>query len=659
MSLKKIYLGAFIVVAACFCADSKEADSIAGLDSLSLAQLEERLVSVDSELESLANFSMRSSIGSIGYRAPVSATAETESDWVQIELARSSRIDQVVIVPSVRRGANEALRADGFPLEFRVVAGDGNSTNFVASFTAADAVLPRIAPLVVNAGSVTASWVRVEATVLTPRGFDGMYNFELAEIMVFSGDDNVALRQPVHTSVEDRVEFGARKKEYLVDGCVPYLMDAAQGAQSVAFVSRIGIGEKPELTVDLGAVHSINRVHLHAIDLSDSIPQSTPSGFGMPRHLIIEGAKRADFSDTVRLVDYKVGTVYDTGPIIMHRFPETACRYVRLTALKPYIDTGRLGSGSRIGFAEIEIFAGDRNVALDKAVTANFELISPSRSFTALTDGRNLYGNILPVRQWLNELARRHDLERIRPAITAELNRRYARQKRYLSLVSWLAVLLGVGIVLAFLVERLVHLRELSRIREQYAADLHDELGANLHTIGMLGDLALSSADNSEQLKSVLRHSREITEKTGVAVRHCMDMQSVYGRKGGLKSDIERISERILADMKYEVCIKGEKFLINLTPRKRTGLFLFYKESLINVSRHSNAECVTVKLSADRRKVILSVCDDGCGLPAEMNGGVPLSLRRRARLMGAKVQVDSLPGEGTSVTLRMRTRRFF
>lgn len=129
---------------------------------------------------SLANYSMRSSIGSIGYRAPASPTAKKENEWVQIDLEKNSCIDQIVIVPSLRRGANEALRADGFPLEFTVSAGDTQRTNFVASYTAADAVLPRIAPLVVNSGGVTASWVRVEATVLTPRGFDGMYNFELS-----------------------------------------------------------------------------------------------------------------------------------------------------------------------------------------------------------------------------------------------------------------------------------------------------------------------------------------------------------------------------------------------------------------------------------------------------------------------------------------------
>lgn len=379
----------------------------APLAARSITQLEHRVSEIDSELEKLPRFSLRSGAGSIGYRSNPHETSASP-EWVQIELGRETPFDEIVLVPVIWRDPKIGFRAEGLPLEFRVVVGTRHNTNgiVVASYGAKDQLLPRIAPIVVSCPATTASWVRVEATALSPRAWDGKYELELAEIMVFNGQENVALHQLVQTPSGGREEGGARKREYLVDGFVPYLMNTAQGSQSIAMVSGVGIGDQPWLSIDLGTMQPLNRIHLHATDVDDTAPQSTPSDFGIPRLLVVEGASRPDFADAVRLVEYHRESIYDTGPIIMLQFPETACRYVRLTAAEPYIYTEDGNSGSRMGFAEIELFSHGTNIALGKPVTASFKLIAPERSFAAVTDGRNLYGNILPIRDWLEQLAR-------------------------------------------------------------------------------------------------------------------------------------------------------------------------------------------------------------------------------------------------------------
>ncbi len=655
----EIFFVALLLASTCYASSCDE--FIADVDvveSLSMEQLEASLESTDSELGMLAHYSLRSGIGSVGYRSESYKTARN-TEWVQVDLGQKYSIDQIVLVPCVWRDTKTDLRADCFPLEFSIFAGDGQETNLVASFSETDNILPRIAPVVVDCSAISASWVRVEASLLTPRSFFGRYSFELSELMVFSGPENIALQQPVKISSNTYNEHGARKREYLVDGCVPYLMDASQGDQSIAFVSDIGIGDNPELTMDLGAVQTLSRIHLHAVELAGSIPQSTPSGFGIPPRFIVEGALDPSFLDAVRLIEYQMSSVYDSEPIIMRRFPETPCRYVRLTTIEPYIYIGKEDVGSLIGFAEIELFSEGRNVALGKQVEANFELVSSARSFAALTDGLNLYGEILPVREWLGELARRHDLETLRPVIAAELNRRYTRQKTRLANMYWLAILLATGIVLSILIERLIHVKQMARMRERYVADLHDELGANVHTIGLLGDVALASLEKPERLKSTLMHSRDLTERTGHAIRHCINMQEAYGSRGNLRSDLERISLRILADLEYEISITGEEFLEKLKPHKSNEVFVFYKECLVNISRHSAATSVKTILTASRKSIVLSVSDNGRGLSDDSKNMVPKSLRRRARLMGAQVQVESLEGKGTCVTLKLRTRRFW
>ncbi|VGO17692.1 Sensor histidine kinase LiaS [Pontiella desulfatans] len=623
---------------------------------LSLTQLEDKLYKIDTELQQLAHYSMRTGIGSIGYRSYSHDTAENP-EWVQIDLAGETPIDQVILVPVIWRDTKRGFKADGFPEKFRILAGTDQTTNVIAEYSSADQILPRIAPLLIPC-SVTASWIRLEATRLSPRAFDGAFDLELAEIMVFSGEENVALHQTVHTPHPDAEEGSARHKNYLVDGFVPYLMDAASGEQSIAMVSRTGIGDHPSLTFDLGDTYPVNRIHLHAVDLSDTVPQSTPSNFGIPTRLILEGSTREDFSDPRILLEFHTRSIFDIGPIITRRFPASSCRYIRLSAVEPYIYTSLTESGSRIGFAEVELFSEGRNVALGQPVGASFQLGNATRSFRTLTDGRNLYGDILPTRQWMNELARRHKLENERPLIIQELNRRYARQKTHLRIMSWLAVLLVAGIIIAVLVERMIHMHQLTRLKERFAADLHDELGANLHTIGLLSDMADEAREEPEDLTLFLQRIRSVTERTGSAVRHIINMQEAKGLFTGLENDMQRAATRILANLDHEISIEGQEYLAHIPPRKQNDLFLFYKECLVNAHKHANATHVYTRLIAKPPHVILSVEDNGRGITKPDGANIPSSLKRRAKLLGAQISVEHPAAGGSCITLNLHIRRF-
>ena len=116
--------------------------------------------------------------------------------------------------------------------------------------------------------------------------------------------------------------------ETLVDGFLPYLMDAARGEQSIAYLSPFGIGDQPSITIDLERVQQVDSIHLHTIDQSDTVPQGAPPGSGLPHALIIEGAQQADFSDAKELLSYQRQSIYDIAPIIMRDFEATPCRWI-------------------------------------------------------------------------------------------------------------------------------------------------------------------------------------------------------------------------------------------------------------------------------------------------------------------------------------------
>ena len=213
-------------------------------EKLSLLALEQRLLEIDGQLARLANYNLGGGVGAIGSRSRGYDTAEQE-EWIEIELGDAVPLDQVVLVPAIRRDGINGFQADGFPQVFRVRAGTGadRTGRIVAEFTARDGLLPRIAPLVIPGHGVPASWIRVEATVLSRREFDAKFVFQFSEILAFSGEENAALHRPVrYPGNHERSSSPGWADSAVVDGFLPYLMVAAASQKSVAYLVRAGDG---------------------------------------------------------------------------------------------------------------------------------------------------------------------------------------------------------------------------------------------------------------------------------------------------------------------------------------------------------------------------------------------------------------------------------
>ncbi|WPJ95679.1 hypothetical protein SH580_19865 [Coraliomargarita algicola] len=610
------------------------------LVELSISVLENRLLEIDSRIAELAEFSFQTGVGSNGNRSD-SHTEPNHREWFQVELEGFQNIDQIILVPHIVKDSKLGVISDGFPAELEIIAGTAMHPEgeLITQFRPTDGD-QHIAPYTFATPGLQASWIRIQATELSPRAWDLKYNLQLAEILIFEGNHNHALGSKVTASSQSRGYDSSRNERYLVDGFMPYTMNAASGEQSIAMMVRISEPHAPlAISIDLEDAYQLDRIHLHRIELSNNMPLSKGFDFGMPRRLLIEGSNQADFSESTVLLDLHLKNAYESGPIIMRDLNPQACRFVRLTAVEPFIDTLMPEPTIAFGFAEIELFSNQTNVAYQKTPTTNFEYSSYARPLTKLTDGQNFYGTILPIREWLEQLEERYHLEAERPLIRAELDRRYARQSITLRRMSWLAMLLTTGIVVVILVDRILRLRQIARIRERFAADLHDDLGASLHTIGLLGDIALSSVDSPERLKTALTRSRELTKRAGAAIRHCTDLQTM-GRVGDLEQDIRRIAERMLVNSDYTISVQGANYFNKLKPRLKMDLFLFVKESITNIVKHSNADQVSIEMNANSSLIEIKIQDDGRGLPDDKEQKVPPSLKRRARVMHASISIS-------------------
>ncbi|CAA6691737.1 MULTISPECIES: sensor histidine kinase [unclassified Lentimonas] len=667
----------YLLIAGMLSAASGFAKAEDSHEAFSLSQLEQRLAAIDARLEDVAHLSLRSGSGSIGYRS-LSVPSSDRHEWIDIQLGEPRVIDEVILAPTLSRNAHSDFHADAFPKELRIWAGtdDDRQGRLVGSFHADAGALPRIAPLAMKIEPITASWIQVEATQLTRRDFDGNFCLQLSEVMVFSGDENVALHRPISSSSNQKSNSDAWGKEYLTDGHTPFLMDAAIGRQSIAYQG--SHTKAPALIIDLEHTYPLSQVNFHIMETSDTVPTNLAGDYGMPHQIKIEGSNRNDFSEAVLLLETEQRSLNESGPIWMWRFPEMSYRYLRIStppdasedtlsnsSLNPLAQLEKPSASisldapdsSNIGFAEIELLSKGANVAINKPFKALNIHTSPGRDLAALTDGHNFYGAILSVREWMSQLAERHDLEFERTEVTSEITRRYTKQRQTLKWLIYLATVLTVSIFIIVYIERMRHRRQLAAVRQRFAADIHDEIGANLHTINLTSQLISKRSEQlPKEVNQLTQRIQTVIKRTSKAIRYVSDIQSSSELYVHLPDDLKRTAERILVGLAHEIQLDGEQFLVQINPRRHSDLVLFYQECLINICRHAGATKVTTFLSASPKQIQLTIIDNGKGLSQDTHHQPPPSLQRRAKLLRATIQVESPHEGGTAVIIKLRRR---
>ncbi len=94
-----------------------------------------------------------------------------------------------------------------------------------------------------------------------------------------------------------------------------------------------------------------------------------------------------------------------------------------------------------------------------------------------------------------------------------------------------------------------------------------------------------------------------------------------------------------------------------LSPLLQATIFRVVQEAVTNARRHGNASHVNIRMTeVSHRYVILEIQDDGCGFdPAHVPSdrfGIA-GIRERARLFGGGATIESKPGQGTRVTVKL------
>jgi signal transduction histidine kinase len=90
-----------------------------------------------------------------------------------------------------------------------------------------------------------------------------------------------------------------------------------------------------------------------------------------------------------------------------------------------------------------------------------------------------------------------------------------------------------------------------------------------------------------------------------------------------------------------------------------TGVYRIVQEALTNAVKHGHASHITLNLLEDEDRLSLTVADDGTGFdPSTWTEGFGLTgMGERVELLGGELGIESVVGQGTTVTVSLPVSR--
>jgi ligand-binding sensor domain-containing protein/signal transduction histidine kinase len=199
---------------------------------------------------------------------------------------------------------------------------------------------------------------------------------------------------------------------------------------------------------------------------------------------------------------------------------------------------------------------------------------------------------------------------------------------------------------------RLAAERRMTRLRLRIARDLHDEIGSNLGTMALLGEvLQQQPGDSAEELSDIRRIATQTIESLRDIVWF---LDPASDSIDDLVARMKHTAKMTLRGIPFEFHQRGTAVAAKPSLELRRNVMPAFKEILYNIARHSLATRVDILVELSPREFLMRIADNGVGFDEQtMRTGNGLkNLRRRAADLHASFQIESRAGCGTTITLR-------
>ncbi|GAB3540675.1 sensor histidine kinase [Spirosoma fluminis] len=196
---------------------------------------------------------------------------------------------------------------------------------------------------------------------------------------------------------------------------------------------------------------------------------------------------------------------------------------------------------------------------------------------------------------------------------------------------------------------------------QQIGQELHDHIG-QLLTVAVMRLNNLEDEVTDPDTQGSVQQTRDLVSTIITDVRtlaKTLDHDTVrhFGLRDSLAFELERI--RHVGRQQTAFQVTGEPY--SLGADSDVIVFRMIQEALNNALKHAKAQALTVSLDYQKAMVFVSVVDDGVGFminesadrSIDQIGSGLRNLHRRATLLGGECLIQSKPGDGTSLEIKL------
>jgi signal transduction histidine kinase len=199
--------------------------------------------------------------------------------------------------------------------------------------------------------------------------------------------------------------------------------------------------------------------------------------------------------------------------------------------------------------------------------------------------------------------------------------------------------------------------------RRRIAAELHDSLGQHLIVIknrALLGSMQSHDGVKAQFDEITTSATHSLDEVKQIAY----NLRPYHLDKLGLATSIEAMTERIGASSEIAFTVTVPPMQGVVAKDHEINVYRIVQESLNNIVKHSGAAHASIDITREGPDLVITIADDGKGFDAKaaraatIGSGFGLAgVAERVGMLGGRHSIVSAPGQGTTVTIVLPTRR--
>ena len=193
--------------------------------------------------------------------------------------------------------------------------------------------------------------------------------------------------------------------------------------------------------------------------------------------------------------------------------------------------------------------------------------------------------------------------------------------------------------------------------RRRISRDLHDDSLQLLASVMHKLDDAINAQNLDDARAQMLRAKETITQTSDAIRRYCEELRPMLLDSLGLAPSVEWMGRELELSSGIKVDFETRGETREIRAKDLIHIYRVMQESFHNIERHSKATAARVVWNFTQEDLEISVTDNGIGMwnfgPAPARSLGIQGMHERMELIGGKLTIESQPGFGTKISLRV------